>query len=96
MSRRVALAFVLGVAAASLGSMAWERLLVVPAHAQKEPMSDRQHYLLVLAIGNALSSLAVDSERTATNLNDLTDQVKALEGRLRQAERRIGDLERTR
>lgn len=96
MSRRVVFAFLLGVATASLGSITWERLFVGPAYAQKEPTSERQQYLLVLAIGNALSSLAVDSERTAANLNDVTDQVKALEGRLRQVERRIADLERTR
>jgi len=96
MSRRVVFAFVLGVATAALGGVAWERVVVGPAHAQKEPASERQQYLLVLAIGNALSSLAVDSERTATNLNDLTDHVKTLEGRLRQVERRIADLERTR
>ena len=47
---------------------------------------------LVLAIGNALSSLAVDSERTATGLNDVTDRVKDLEIRLRQAENGEGPL----
>ncbi len=96
MSRRVLFAFVLGLATAIGGGMAWEQLVVRPAHAQKESMSERQHYLLVLAIGNALSSLAVDSERTATRLNDVADQVTALEGRMRQMERRIADLERTR
>jgi hypothetical protein len=96
MSRGVVLAFFLGVAAAAIGSIVWERLLVGTAHAQNEQMTGRQQYLLVLAIGNALSSLAVDSERTATSLNDVSDRVKALETRLRRAEKRVEELERMR
>ena len=96
MSRRVVLAFALGVATAAACSAAWEHLLVGIAHAQNEQMTGRQNYLLVLAIGNALSSLAVDSERTASGLNDVPDRVKALETRLRRAEKRVEELERMR
>ena len=99
MLRREVMAFVLGAATAltaTLGIVSWDGRLINMAHAQNESMSSRQQYLLVLAIGNALSSLAVDSERTATGLNDVADRVKDLEIRLRQAERRIETLERNR
>jgi hypothetical protein len=90
--------FVLGVAAslaAMHGAVLRDRLFVGPALAQKEPV-DRQQYLLVLGIGNALASLAVDSERTALTLNETIDRVKTLDDRLQAAEKRIADLERKR
>ena len=99
MRRREVMAFVLGAATAltaALGIASWDGRLIGVARAQDESMSSRQQYLLVLAIGNALSSLAVDSERTATGLNGVADRVMALEMRLRRAEKRIEDLERPR
>jgi hypothetical protein len=54
--------------------------------------ADRRGYLM-LALANALASVAVDGERTAVSLNRTVDNVDELEARLASLERRVAALE---
>lgn len=67
--------------------------LIGPASAQQAPAADQQRSLL-LAIANAIASVAVDGERTAMAVNDASDRIVTLEERVRTLERRLVDMEK--
>ena len=69
-----------------------DRRLVGQAQAQQDTASERQRHLM-LAIANAIASVAVDGERTAMSLNQTADRVTDLEARLRHLEKRLAELE---
>lgn len=105
MTRRDIAAAVMGAGAALIVAMALpqtEGSLVSPAQAQTKTQtqtqvqqnpSPEQLRFLILAIANAIASIAVDGERAAMAVNDATDQIKNLEGRLREMEKRLAALE---
>jgi hypothetical protein len=74
-----------------------DRAAISQAHAQtqQEMLPDHVRYLL-LALANAIASVAVDGERTAVALNATSDRLGVLADRLAGLEKRLADLEKKR
>ncbi len=98
MTRRDLVASIIGAGIAMIVATAWppvDRGIVGAAHAQQDPPAERQRFL-ILAIANAIASVAVDGERTAMAVNEATDQLKILQDRLASLEKRLAELEKKR
>ena len=73
------------------------RSLINPAYAQaQQSPTPEQLRFLVLAIANAIASIAVDGERAAMAVNEATDRIRSLEERQRDFEKRLAEMERKR
>ena len=98
MTSRDLLASIIGAGIALVVALVWlptDRGVVGMAHAQQDQLPERQRFLL-LAIANAIASVAVDGERTALTANEATDQIKVLQERLGTLEKRLAELEKKR
>jgi hypothetical protein len=98
MTSRDLVASIIGAGIGMVVALAWlpmERGIVGAAHAQRDQLPERQRFL-VLAIANAIASVAVDGERTAMTANEAMDQIKLLQERLGSLEKRVTELEKKR
>lgn len=98
MSKRDILAFLLGAGITLAGvpiGLYSHHGLIGTAEAQ-QAASDEPLRQLILAIADALASVAVDSERTAVAHNATSDRVAGLAERLGNLEKRLTELEKKR
>jgi hypothetical protein len=79
----------------ALALLAGDRGLTTPALAQANPVAEHQR-LLLLALADAIASVAVDGERAALAVNEATDQIKSLQGRMKDLEKRLTELDKRR